>query len=54
MADVHNKPTRSYNMSRIRGKDTKPELLESSYYCSEFQEEALNNISSRFDICLNL
>ena len=27
MADVHNKQTRSYNMSRIRGKDTKPELL---------------------------
>lgn len=27
MADVHNKTTRSYNMSRIKGKDTKPELL---------------------------
>lgn len=27
MADVHNIATRSYNMSRIRGKDTKPELL---------------------------
>jgi len=27
VADVHNKLTRSYNMSRIRGKDTKPELL---------------------------
>ncbi len=27
MADVHNKATRSYNMSRIKGKDTKPELL---------------------------
>lgn len=25
MSDVHNKTTRSYNMSRIRGKDTKPE-----------------------------
>ena len=25
--DVHDKPTRSYNMSRIRGKDTKPELI---------------------------
>ena len=24
MTDVHNKETRSYNMSRIRGKDTKP------------------------------
>ena len=27
MADVHSKETRSYNMSRIRNKDTKPELL---------------------------
>jgi DNA mismatch endonuclease (patch repair protein) len=25
--DVHNKTTRSYNMSRIKGKNTKPELL---------------------------
>jgi DNA mismatch endonuclease (patch repair protein) len=27
MADVHDPATRSYNMSRIRGKDTKPEIL---------------------------
>jgi len=27
MADVHNKQTRSYNMSQIKSKDTKPELL---------------------------
>lgn len=27
MADVHSKEIRSYNMSRIRGKDTKPEML---------------------------
>lgn len=27
MADVHNKDTRSYNMSRIRSKNTKPEIL---------------------------
>lgn len=27
MADVHDKETRSFNMSRIRGKDTKPEIL---------------------------
>jgi len=27
MADVHTKKQRSYNMSRIRGKDTKPEML---------------------------
>jgi DNA mismatch endonuclease (patch repair protein) len=27
MADVHEPAVRSYNMSRIRGKDTKPEIL---------------------------
>lgn len=27
MTDVHSKDVRSYNMSRIRSKDTKPELL---------------------------
>jgi DNA mismatch endonuclease (patch repair protein) len=27
MADVHSKEVRSYNMSRIKGKDTKPEML---------------------------
>lgn len=27
MADVHSKATRSYNMSRIKSKDTKPELV---------------------------
>ena len=27
MADVHTKSQRSYNMSRIKGRDTKPELL---------------------------
>jgi DNA mismatch endonuclease (patch repair protein) len=27
MADVHDKTTRSYNMSRIRSSNTKPELL---------------------------
>jgi DNA mismatch endonuclease, patch repair protein len=27
MTDVHNKETRSYNMSRIKSKDTKPELM---------------------------
>lgn len=27
MTDVHNKKTRSYNMSRIKGKNTKPEML---------------------------
>lgn len=27
MTDVHSVPTRSYNMSRIRSRDTKPEML---------------------------
>lgn len=27
MADVHDSATRSYNMSRIRNKDTRPEIL---------------------------
>ncbi|MGI8636008.1 MAG: hypothetical protein ACR2KZ_11465 [Segetibacter sp.] len=27
MADVHTKETCSYNMSRIKGKNTKPEML---------------------------
>jgi DNA mismatch endonuclease (patch repair protein) len=27
MADVHDPQTRSYNMSRIKGKNTKPEML---------------------------
>jgi DNA mismatch endonuclease (patch repair protein) len=27
MTDVHSKETRSYNMSRIRGKDTGPEMV---------------------------
>lgn len=31
MADVHDRKTRSYNMSRIRAKDTKPELLVRKY-----------------------
>lgn len=31
MADVHSAETRSYNMSRIRGKDTKPEELVRKY-----------------------
>ncbi|MBL7810932.1 MAG: DNA mismatch endonuclease Vsr [Bacteroidetes bacterium] len=35
MTDVHNKETRSYNMSRIRGKDTKPELLVRKFLFSK-------------------
>jgi DNA mismatch endonuclease (patch repair protein) len=35
MADVHSKETRSYNMSRIRSKDTKPELLVRKFLFSK-------------------
>ncbi|MDR2011122.1 MAG: DNA mismatch endonuclease Vsr [Bacteroidales bacterium] len=35
MADVHSKETRSYNMSRIKGKDTKPEILVRKYLFSQ-------------------
>ncbi|WP_274939937.1 very short patch repair endonuclease [Chordicoccus furentiruminis] len=35
MADVHSKETRSYNMSRIRGKDTKPEEMVRKYLFSK-------------------
>ena len=34
MADVHSPETRSYNMSRIRGKDTKPEETVRKYLFS--------------------
>ena len=35
MTDVHSKETRSYNMSRIRGKDTQPEVLVRKYLFSK-------------------
>lgn len=34
MADVHSKETRSYNMSRIRSQDTKPETIVRKYLFS--------------------
>ena len=34
MADKHSKEVRSYNMSRIRGKDTKPEEIVRKYLFS--------------------
>ena len=35
MADVHSKETRSYNMSRIKGKNTKPEILVRKFLFSK-------------------
>lgn len=31
MTDVHDKETRSYNMSWVKGKDTKPEMMVRKY-----------------------
>lgn len=35
MADVHSKEIRSYNMSKIRGKDTAPEMLVRKFLFSK-------------------
>ena len=35
MADVHSSETRSYNMSRIRSKNTKPEMLVRKFIFSK-------------------
>ena len=42
MADVHNKATRSYNMSRISGKNTKPEMLVRKFLFSHGFRYRLN------------
>lgn len=42
MTDIHNKKTRSYNMSRIRSKDTKPETLVRKYLFSKGFRYSLN------------
>lgn len=43
MADVHDKKTRSYNMSRIRGTDTKPEMLVRRFLHSKGMRYRLHN-----------
>ncbi len=35
MTDVHDKETRSYNMSQIKGKNTKPEMLVRKFLFSK-------------------
>lgn len=35
MTDVHDKKTRSFNMSRIKGKDTKPEMMVRKFLFSK-------------------
>lgn len=42
MADIHSKEIRSYNMSRIRGKNTKPEILVRKFLFSRGFRYRLN------------
>ena len=54
MADVHDKATRSYNMSQIKGKDTKPEILVRKYLFSKGFRYRLHDrkLAGRPDIVL--
>lgn len=54
MADVHSKETRSYNMSRIKGKNTKPEILVRKFLFSKGFRYRLNvkNLPGKPDIVL--
>jgi len=54
MADVHDKKTRSFNMSRIRGKDTKPEILVRKFLHSKGLRYRLHdkNIPGKPDLVL--
>lgn len=45
MTDVHSKEIRSYNMSRIRAKNTKPEMLVRKFLFSRGFRYRLNMIS---------
>ena len=54
MADVHTKKQRSYNMSRIKGKDTKPEMLVRKFLHANGYRYKLHdkNLPGRPDIVL--
>lgn len=54
MADVHDRQTRSYNMSKIKGKDTKPELLVRKFLFSQKFRYRLHatNLPGKPDIVL--
>jgi len=43
MADVHTKEIRSYNMSRIKGKNTKPEMLVRKFLFANGYRYKLND-----------
>jgi DNA mismatch endonuclease, patch repair protein len=54
MADVHSKEIRSYNMSRIKSKDTKPEMLVRKFLFSNGFRYRLHskNLPGKPDIIL--
>lgn len=54
MADVHDKQTRSYNMSRIKGENTKPEMLVRKFLFSKGFRYRLHekNLPGKPDIVL--
>jgi len=54
MADVHDEKTRSYNMSRIKGKDTKPEMIVRKFLFSKGFRYRLHvkNLPGKPDIVL--
>ena len=53
--DVHDKKTRSYNMSQIRSKDTKPEMIVRKYLFAKGYRYRLHakNLPGKPDIVLN-
>lgn len=55
MADVHSPETRSYNMSRIRGKNTKPEITVRKFLHSKGFRYRLHkkNLPGKPDIVLS-
>lgn len=54
MTDVHDIATRSYNMSRIKGRDTKPEMMVRKFLFSQGFRYRLHvkNLPGRPDIVL--
>lgn len=54
MADVHESSVRSYNMSKIKGKDTKPEMIVRKYLFSNNYRYRLHDkrLSGKPDIVL--
>lgn len=54
MADVHSEEVRSFNMSQIKGKDTKPDILVRKFLFSNWLRFRLHNkkLSGRPDIVL--